>query len=164
MEFNFVLKYQLAEPESGDALLERLGEAGCDDALVGIGIPGRVSLTFSRDADTAQQALVSALEDVKRALPGATLTEAGPDLVGLTDVAQIVGLSRQNIRKLMLGHATTFPAPMHEGNAISFWHLADILRWLKARGSYAFDANILEVAIHARRVNLEKEIQNLAAP
>jgi hypothetical protein len=37
--------------------------------------------------------------------PGAELVEASPDFVGLTDVADLVGCSRQNIRKLMLTHS-----------------------------------------------------------
>lgn len=38
MEYTFTLKYQLTEDDSDpDGLVERLGEAGCDDALVGIG-------------------------------------------------------------------------------------------------------------------------------
>ncbi|CFN55919.1 DNA-binding protein [Bordetella pertussis] len=34
-------------------------------------------------------------------------------------MAQIVGVSRQNMRKLMLAHPATFPAPIHEGSARS---------------------------------------------
>ena len=46
MEYTFTLKYQLAdEDRDADALVERLGEAGCDDALVGIGQPGRLALS-----------------------------------------------------------------------------------------------------------------------
>ncbi len=42
MEYTFTLKYQLTDDDrDADALVERLGEAGCDDALVGIGQPGR---------------------------------------------------------------------------------------------------------------------------
>ncbi|WP_340146689.1 hypothetical protein [Halomonas sp. PA16-9] len=38
MEYIFTLKYQLADSDSDlDALVERLGAAGCDDALVGVG-------------------------------------------------------------------------------------------------------------------------------
>lgn len=38
MEYTFILKYQLTG-DDGDSqvLVERLGEAGCDDALVGSG-------------------------------------------------------------------------------------------------------------------------------
>ena len=62
------------------------------------------------------------------------MIEVAPDLVGLTDVADIVGVSRQNMRKLMLAHPGSFPAPVHEGSA-SIWHLRT-LAWLQAKGSY----------------------------
>lgn len=105
MEYTFTLKYQLAEDDRDpDALVERLGEAGCDDALVGIGQPGRLALEFTREAESADTAVRSALADVRRAVASARLIEVAPDLVGLTDVAEIVGVSRQNMRKLMLAH------------------------------------------------------------
>lgn len=96
MEYTFTLKYQIAERgEHLDALVERLGEVGCDDALVGLGQAGRLALRFEREAESARLAIRTALADVKRASPGARLIEAAPDFVGLTDVAEIVGVSRQ---------------------------------------------------------------------
>lgn len=161
MEYTFTLKYQLAEHDSDpDALVERLGEAGCDDALVGIGQPGRLALEFTREAKSAQAAVRSALADVKRAIPTARLVEAAPDFVGLTDVAEIVGVSRQNMRKLMLAHPGNFPAPVHEGSA-SIWHLADVLAWLQARGGYTLAQPVLEVAQVALQVNAAKERRRL---
>ena len=47
MEFTFKLKYQLdSQAADPDVLIERLGESGCEDALVGVGQPGRVALEF----------------------------------------------------------------------------------------------------------------------
>ena len=161
MEYTFTLKYQLAdEDRDADALVERLGEAGCDDALVGIGQPGRLALEFTREAVDADEAVRSALADVRRAAPSAKLIEVAPDLVGLTDVADIVGVSRQNMRKLMLAHPGSFPAPVHEGSA-SIWHLADVLAWLQAKGSYALAKDVLEVARVALQVNVAKEGRRL---
>ena len=157
MDYTFTLKYQLTEQDSDSAVLvESLGEAGCDDALVGIGQPGRLALEFTREADSAQAAVCSALADVKRAIPSARLIEAAPDFVGLTDVAEIVGVSRQNMRKLMLAHPGSFPAPLHEGSA-SIWHLAEVLDWLQARGGYELEQGMLESAKAALEVNLAKE-------
>lgn len=157
MEYIFTLKYQLADDDrDSEVLIERLAEAGCDDALVGIGQPGRLALEFTREAADAQTAVCSALADVRRAVPSARLIEAAPDLVGLTDVAEIVGVSRQNMRKLMLANPGSFPVPVHEGSA-SIWHLADVLGWLKARGSYSMTQTTLEVAQVALQVNVAKE-------
>ena len=109
MEYIFTLKYQLgSDVEDMDAVIERLGEAGCDDALAGIGLPGRLALEFTREAPSAEVAVGSALDDVRRALPDARLIEAAPDLVGLTDVAEIAGVSRQAMRKLMLAYPGSF--------------------------------------------------------
>ena len=56
-------------------LVERLGEAGCDDAMIGVGQPGRIALRFTREAESAKHAIVSALVDVKKAIPAAKLIE-----------------------------------------------------------------------------------------
>jgi predicted DNA-binding transcriptional regulator AlpA len=161
MEYDFTLKYQLAADDSDlDQIVERLAEAGCDDATIGVGQPGRIALVFARESATAVQALLSALEDVKRAVPSARLVEAAPDFVGLTDVADVAGVSRQNMRKLMLSHAAEFPIPVHEGNP-SVWHLSDVLTWLNTRGGYDIKPDVLEVARSAKQVNLAKEAREL---
>lgn len=72
----------------------------------------------------------------EQGIPSATLIEVASDLVGLTDVAELIGVSRQNMRKLMLTHPGSFQAPVHEGSA-SIWHLADLLTCLQAKGSYS---------------------------
>lgn len=161
MAFTFTLKYRLAEDDRDpDAVVECLGGAECNDALVGIGQPGRLALEFTREARNAREAVRSALRDVKRIIPSATLIEAAPDLVGLTDVAGIVGMSRQNLRKLMVAHSGSFPAPVHEGSA-SIWHLAEVLDWLAARGGYDLEPGLLEAARAAQEVNIAREAHRL---
>ena len=87
-EFDFILKFDLPDPETDpDKFVDALFEAGCDDATVGIGQHGRVALNFTREAATALEAVASAIADVRKAIPGARLVEATPDLVGLTDIA-----------------------------------------------------------------------------
>ncbi|MFC0136220.1 DNA-binding protein [Massilia eurypsychrophila] len=156
MEYSFTLTYRLPDDAADvDETVERLGEAGCNDALIGLGQSGRIALAFDREANSAREAMVSALGDVKRAIPAASLIEASPDLVGLSDVAEIVGVSRQNMRKLMMNSAS-FPSPIHAGSTV-IWHLAHILAWLDAKGCYEFDTKILEVAGSAMLINFAKE-------
>ena len=160
-EYSFVLKYRLSEGDRDpDALVERLGEAGCTDALVGVGVAGRLALDFTREAGSAQEAIRSALTDVKAAIPSATLVEAAPDLVGLTDVADLMGVARQSMRKLMVGHGD-FPLPVHEGS-VSLWHLADVLGWLDDRKGYESDPTLREAAVAAREVNIAREKRRYA--
>ena len=161
MEYEFELRLRL--PASGDdvsAIVERLGEAGCDDAVVGIGQPGRVALRFNREAGSAKRAMISALEDVKKVIPLTNLIEAGPDWVGLTDVADMLGMSRQNMRKLMLAHSATFPPPVHEGSA-ALWHLEAVLLWLRGRGGYEVSQEQIDVAQVAMQINLAKAAARL---
>ena len=163
MDYLFTLKYQLPEQERDlDALVERLGAAGCDDALVGIGLPGRLALAFNRGAQSGEAAMLSALQDVKRVIPTARLVEAAPDLVGLSDIAEFVGVSRQNMRKLMLAHPDSFPLAMHEGST-SLWHLVAVLEWLQSRGGYAIAPALLEVARATRQVNQARAASSHAA-
>ena len=161
MEYTFTLKYQLTAGDcDADDLVERLGAAGCDDAMVGIGQPGRIALEFTREAPDADAALESALTDVIAAIPSAKLIEAAPDFVGLTDVAELVGVSRQNMRKLRVTHPTSFPPPVHENSAAT-WHLVDVLEWLQGQGGYTMEPAMVEVSRSARHINIAKEVAQL---
>jgi len=165
MEYEFELRFKLpADATDAKELVERLGEAGCEDALVGTGQAGRIALKFTREAESAKRAIISALEDVKQAISGARLIEAGPDFVGLTDVAEMLGMSRQNIRKLTLAHAATFPAPVHEGST-AIWHLEPVLQWFRGKGGYNnISQEQIDVAHIAMQINLVKAANRLELP
>lgn len=160
-DYEFTLKFRLPEA-SGDAsqYVERLAEAGCDDALVGIGQRGRIALDFIRTAGSAFEAITSAVHGVRKAIPGAVLVEASPDFVGLTDVADIVGFTRQNMRKLMISNGTTFPVAVHEGKP-ALWHLASILTWLSEQRQRPIDAVLLDIARTNMTLNIAKEARQL---
>jgi hypothetical protein len=77
MECTFTLNYQLQSDNNDmDVIMDRLAEEGCDDALVGVGKPGRMALEFVREAPSKNDAIESAIEDVRRAVPNARLIEA----------------------------------------------------------------------------------------
>lgn len=164
-QYNFTLKFALPQGESdSDALLERLYSAGCDDALVGTGLQGRLALQFTRESPTGAEAVHSAIDDVLRAAPEAVLAEAGPDYVGLTEIAALIGCSRQNMRKLMLSHSHGFPFPVHEGTT-SLWHLADVLSWFQAARQRQCDPKLLEVALICKAINAQRQLsRSLAMP
>ena len=156
--YNFSLIFRLPpEAPDTDDLIEALAAAGCDDAIVGTGHPGRVALDFDREADDAAQALRTAVSDVQTAITGAELIEAGPDLVGLTEIAQIAGVSRQALRKLMT-YRRDFPRPSHCGNP-SLWHLAPMLDWLNQEGRYKIDEALLSVSQQSLRLNTQVQNQ-----
>ncbi len=78
-EYEFTLKFSLqgASLDPNDHL-EKLHDSGCDDALVGTGKTGSIALDFIREADSAFDAINSALQNVKSAIPEAKLIEAIP--------------------------------------------------------------------------------------
>jgi len=76
----FELKFSLPKTsQNPEFFIERLGEAGCTDALVGIGQTGRIAFQFTRDAHSAFDAVLSAIKNIKEAIPGATLIEAASE-------------------------------------------------------------------------------------
>lgn len=153
-EYEFDLGFELASPEEDPEIhLGRLLEEGCDDALVGIGRRGQIGLMFGREAPTATEAVVSAIAAVKRAIPGATLDEVSPDLVGLTDVAQLLGCSRQNVRQLVFDGEPNPPSSVYSGRP-TLWHLADLLCWLREQKRYPVADDLIELAETNRQVNL----------
>jgi hypothetical protein len=156
--FDFMLNF--TPPHHGnspESYLDALYEAGCSDAVVGVGFRGMIGLDFTRPAESAEEALRSAIRNVQTAIPGATLVQAGPDLVGLTDMADIFGFTRQNMRKYALSYGEgreAFPLPTILGEP-SLWHLAEIASWLKMNTSVVQPADVLEISKAAAMINHE---------
>lgn len=69
--FSFTVVVTLPAPASFPAIEARLVEAGCSDALVGLGRDRRIALRFTREAASLSAAVASALADVKRGVPDA---------------------------------------------------------------------------------------------
>lgn len=155
-EYDFELKFSLPSADANpEQFVDALYEAGCDDATVGLGQNGRVALSFTREAPSAQDAVESAIAAVTKAIPGAKLIEATPDYVGVTDIAEFVGCSRQNIRKILISNSLA-PTPVHSGSTV-IWHLANVLDWLKHKGSYKIEDRLIEMSLVTMRFNIEKE-------
>jgi len=155
--YDFTLKFALPQQDlDPEGFVEQLFADGCDDALIGIGQHGRLALDFTREASSAGEAVLSALTDVQRIVPGARLIEASPDFVGLTDIANILGFSRQNMRKLLVKSGPTFPLPVHDGKP-AIWHLARILDWFAIEKGRDLDAALHEVSRVTMQCNLVKD-------
>ena len=159
-EYEFTLKFAIPADLDREALEACLFESGCDNALVGTGQKGRVALTFVRAASSATEVVESAMSDVLRALPHARLIEVEPDLVGVSDIAELFAFSRQNMRKLVQTHTESFPLPLHEGRS-SLWHLAEVLDWFEARQEREVDPALREVARASMTVNAAREAARL---
>ena len=160
-EFEFTLNFILSDQQTDmEQAVEELAEAGCDDALIGIGQRGRIGLQFNREAPTAIDAISQAISEVKSVLPDARLIEATPDLVGVTDIANILQFSRQNMLKLVNKHHSSFPPPVHEGKA-ALWHLASVLQWFQTEQRKSIQETLVAVAQATMQLNLVKESKQL---
>ncbi len=160
-DYDFSLRFNLQDPQADpDDYVERLYAGGCDDALIGVGLRGYISLNFIREASSAYEAISSAIGDVKTVIPSATLIEAAPDLVGLTDAAKILGCTRQNMRNLIVNSEQKSPHPVHVGTP-SIWHLAELLIWLREVKMYSIDDWLLEIANTTMNLNIAKSYQKI---
>ena len=160
-QYDFTLKFALAQDDTDpEAFVERLLAEGCDDALIGVGQCGRIALNFTREASSASKAILTALSDVQRVIPGARLIEASPDFVGLTDIANLLGFSRQHMRKLVMKNGARFPLPVHDGKP-AIWHLATVLTWFREEKGRKLNGALLEISRVAMQCNLIKETAGL---
>ena len=148
--YEFSLTFKLANNEDPEQYVEPLG-MNCDDSIIGIGTLGLIGLTFDREADSAIQAVISAIKDIRAVIPHATLIEAQPDLVGLSDFATLMGCSRQYARELMQ-KTEGFPAPVHAGKS-SIWHLSSILKSLPSK-----DQGLHDLSEVTRQLNIAREL------
>jgi len=164
MEYEFILKFALPNPSDDPSIfLDALYEAGCgDDAVIGVGKRGAIALDFTRQGASAEEAVFSAVESVTKAIPGAVLTEVTPDLVTLAGVADVVGCSRQNIRKYAAGEIkameVAFPQPVVSG-AATLWSLYEVATWFDQHTDIHPPRPVIEVSKIARRVNVDVQLR-----
>jgi hypothetical protein len=118
-------------------VLDAFYEAGCDDALIGIR-DGIAFADFCREADSLQEAVLSAIRDVKKA--GARVEHVEPDeLVTMSEIARRLDITREGVRKRVTGERGpgSFPSPV--GNLTQrspLWRWSDVLAWHQSYQGY----------------------------
>lgn len=161
--YDFELSFKLpgvnADPEQ---YLDALYEAGCDDATIGVGRKGFIGTSFSRESTSLELAVESAIRNVESAIPGVRLIDAGPDLVGVSDIAAILECSRQNIRQLLSTADESAPIPAYQGKR-DLWHCAEVLIWLRDAKGMEIASEGIEVATYAMRFNATQRSEKVAA-
>ena len=144
-EFNFELVYKLKNGEDPEAYLDTLFEAGCDDALVGVGNVGYIELNYTCEASKSQQTFVEAIKKVKKAIPHAVLEKAEPYLLNSTELAFYFGFTKQNMRKYTRNKSSInhpFPVPAVSGKT-SYWYLYEVAVWFTENTDHKFEKNHL---------------------
>lgn len=117
------------DPKAAD-FESRFYEAGCDDATISFQ-KGHIIVDFSRDAESMDVAIASAVDAVIAA--GAKVDRLEPDpLVNLSEIAARIGMSRAAITQYSKGQRSKdFPAPVAKVTSDSpLWDWATVARWL----------------------------------
>ena len=98
MQYEFNLKFKLGVGGiNHDEIMRRLADAGCTDALVGLGLPGYVGLEFIREADSTLDAILSALlpayvrNAIYRALVENAASEQGARMTAMDNATRNAG-------------------------------------------------------------------------
>jgi hypothetical protein len=132
-EYRFQLGFKLKASEDARQYEDALYEAGCDDAVLGVGKKGYIRLEFIRESRNAVDALTSAIQNVYEAIPGAELIRAEPFLVNLSDLAFMFDCTKQNMSKYFRGELGStiegFPEPVIEGKT-AYWYAIEVATWL----------------------------------
>jgi hypothetical protein len=138
--------------DQAEALGDVLAAHGGIDATVQAGREGGL-VAFSREADTALHAVISAVEDVRAA--GMTVTGAKEDLVVTEEIAARAKVTAAAARYWIIGERGPggFPAPKvrHPRNSLYSW--AQVSAWLAAAKLGEVDHAAAEVARACALVN-----------
>jgi hypothetical protein len=160
--YTYWFDLQVSGPVTEDQV-EALGDvlaanAGID-ATVQAGQRGGV-ITFSREADTALHAVISAVEDVRAA--GMKVTGAKEDLVVTEEIAARAKVTAAAARYWIIGERGPggFPAPRvrHPRNSLYSW--AEVSAWLAAAKLGAVDHAAAETARACALVNAALTVQD----
>lgn len=163
--FEFSLTYMVPVIDDMELYVDRLADATNDDAIIGISDNGRLTLDFEKEGNAIFALVEQAIYEVKSEVPEAKLVEVTPDLVGITELAAMLDVTRQAARKMWEKNMPNFPAPIKYGNGMSpIWHMASVLDWMDKSDKYETPDGMLEVAKIAMKQNLikaQKELNSL---
>lgn len=147
------------------AVMDRLYEAGCDDATVSFQ-KGVAVFDFAREAESFFDALTSAIRDVTQG--GAHVERIEPDtLVSLAEIAQRAGLSRSAATLYAQGRrGSGFPHPVVRVTSESpLWDWYEVASWLHQNGKVPRDV-MLEARVlrHMNATITLPRVEEAASP
>ena len=120
---------------SDESFLDRLFDAGCDDATVFFK-DGYLCLDFTRESDNAENAVVSAIVDFERSGIGGSVERVEPeDLASLSEIANRVGVTRASLQKYARGESKVgkdFPGPVQNISASrrELFSTVEVMNWM----------------------------------
>lgn len=144
-------------------------DAGCEDATISFQ-KGHIIVDFARDAESLEDAIASAVDNVTKA--GAKVDRVEPDpLVSLSDMATRMDCTRAAMTNYAQGkRGKDFPAPVMRVTSESpLWEWATVARWMyqnhKLEKQAALEAEIVRqanVAICEGKFSLSQRLRHVA--
>jgi len=116
-----------------DEVIDALFDAGCDDALVGRA-DGIQYVDFDREADSLEDAVLSAVVGIEQIDGLAVVRIADAGLVSMADIAARTGRTRESIRLLISGERGHggFPAPVTDPRSrYRLWRIGEVEQWMR---------------------------------
>ena len=141
-----------------DSFLDRLYDAGCDDATVFFK-DGYVCLDFTRESENAESAVVSAIRDLERSDIGGTVERVEPeDLASLSEIASRVGVTRASLQKYARGESKVgkdFPAPVQNISVSrrELFSTVEVMRWMMQKKKSNISRHSLDLCTVIAKTN-----------
>ena len=154
--FSFALELQDVDV---DDAFDDFHSAGCDDALFSRR-DDQEFVTFSRQAGTLEEAILSAIADLESVVGVAVTNISDRSLVTAEEIALRCGRSEESLHALIEQHRTANPFPSALGwidDEPQKWEWSVVAKWFRRElGEYLRDPNAamfaaIEDTLHARR-------------
>jgi Helix-turn-helix len=142
-EYDFALSL-IGVTELTHAVEDALFEAGCSDATLSW-VYGGLFMEFSRTAPSLEEAILSAIRDVRKANIGADVLMIDEcNMVTQSEIARRSGHTRQYISQLINGTRGpgTFPPPhCHLNDTVQLWAWCEVSQWM-------YENNIIKRSVY----------------
>jgi hypothetical protein len=146
--FEFIIIASGLDPEA-ENFFDQFLDAGLDDATVSYQ-RGLIIVDVAREASSIDEAIASAVENVKEA--GATVERIEPDpYVNLSDIAERAGVTRAAVSQYSTGaRREDFPLPVARvATTPPLWYWSDVAVWFYRHDRLERDAAVEALAVKA---------------
>lgn len=155
MTFEFILILGNID-ETTNGLEDSLFEASCDDALINFR-NGTVYLDFHREANSFEEAVISAIMDVESSKLDTVVIGVAPEnLVSESEIAKRLKIKRQTVSLWIRGKRrinSNFPKPvMRLAEKSPLWKWSDVTKWLY-QNHIIKDMEIVSNAMFIQNIN-----------
>lgn len=153
---NAKLPAKEGQPNPAHALADLLSKPGNRDTMLKT-YNDTVYLDFNRNATSFKAAVLAAINDVESCVGCKVVAVDGGDMVSLSDIEQLTGITRSALSRYSTGSrgGGTFPVPIRRlGIKTHLWRLGAVLHWLKDNTQHDIAPELVDRADASEAINL----------